>query len=188
MRLVWYTNYGAANKRFYDRLECQLCFKALHWRWVIGWIFWSMMLSAAKRQTSRIVDQLPSITVKGGIVRMVNSSREPALSAFPRALRGKESRNLARPPHHDLLFLQEELSRATLRSTQNRQQSHHLFPSHQSQGPAFRTPQNCPVGIHGVAHVAGIFQHKNASRPHLFRNPLTQYRDLTDHPTPPYTS
>jgi len=61
------------------------------------------------------------------------------------------------------------------------QQAADLFARDQAELPASRTGEDGPVGIVGFAHLAGVFQHENGSRLHLFGDPLAEDTEFSDH-------
>src|SRR5574340_1544810 len=83
----------------------------------------------------------------------------------------------------DLLVLQEELRRALPGAADHGDEPGDLAARDQPQSGALGAGEHRPVGILGVAHLAGILQHEERPRPHLLGNPFVQDVHLLDHVT-----
>src|SRR5215813_5123363 len=88
-------------------------------------------------------------------------------------------------PYDHFLISNEELRRATLGSANNGKQSVDLFARDEAEHAARWTRQNSPVRIFLFPYLTGIFEHKHGTRLHLFRNPLVEDVQFTNHVFPP---
>src|ERR1039458_9951024 len=91
------------------------------------------------------------------------------------------SHPLTRLALHDLFIADEELGGALLGTANDRHQAGDLFAGDQPELPAFWARQNRPIRVFFFADLAGVFQHKDGSRLHLFGDPLAQDAQFSDH-------
>ena len=75
----------------------------------------------------------------------------------------------------------EELRRAGFRSADDGNQAVNLFARDQAQHAAVGAGEHGPVGIFLFADLAGVFEHKDGAGLHLFRDPLVQNVEFSDH-------
>ncbi len=113
----------------------------------------------------------------GGIIDRLEACDVPGAAPRP------PDTALAGFAHDDLVLAEEELGGAVLRAANDRDQPRDLAPRDEPQRPARRARQHGPVGIVGFPDFARVLQHEHRAGDHVFRHPLAQDIQFSDHST-----
>jgi hypothetical protein len=91
---------------------------------------------------------------------------------------------LERLAHHNFSIANKKLRGTLLRAADNRDEAVDLAARDQAQHTAGWAGQHGPVGIFLLADFAGVFQDKDGSGLHLFRDPFIDHIQFADHVSP----
>jgi hypothetical protein len=81
----------------------------------------------------------------------------------------------------DMAIRKKVFGRARLRTADHCLQPDTLLPGDESQCSTGRTRQHGPVGIFGLSQISSLFQQKHRAGFHLFRDPLIEEVQISDH-------
>lgn len=119
---------------------------------------------------SSVVKDVPD----GGVIDKLEACCErPATS----------DRRLARFAHDHLVLAQEELGGTIFRAADDGNKARDLAPGNEAERSAGGAGQHGPVRVVGFADFAGILQNEHRAGDHVFRYPLVQDIQFSDHST-----